>query len=179
MEELIRFIVHNLFFVVVIAGFVISFLSKARKGGSGTGRMPDFGGSPVFPKTQRMPASPARPARSGGPAADTPQTDAARASTVYRTREATAAPASRGESRPAGAELNAASPYEVPSGSTREDEKRHTALQGQAPKGSRGELSGGRAGGPFRMPEGGELQRAFVLSEVLGPPRAKRPFRKP
>ena len=36
-----------------------------------------------------------------------------------------------------------------------------------------------RAGKPFRMPEGEELRRAFVLAEVLGPPRSRRPLRRP
>lgn len=188
MDKIISFLMNNFYFVIIVIGLIYSmFFRKSpmerppsqRPPQRTPGRMPDFGGSPVFPPKSRPSGSTgekqpvqghsAKPVERREPRtefgeptqgeardrrhvhAETP--NPARSIPVYE-EEASAAPVVL--SRPASTQSAYA-------------EHERTAPAAAAAVSS-----------PNRHEDvtGDDLTRAVVWAEILGPPRARRPFRK-
>lgn len=219
MERILDFLMSNIYFVIIVIGLIYTmFFRKSplerppqqrphhRPPSRPTNRMPDFGGSPVFPpKPQRPPAS-----------ADTMPRDRGGSLPVERREPrpefAGPPPVERREPRPEfawpppvkepGSEWAGPPPVNEP----------HPVYAGARPVvsvDSRPESTGsfaasylaqssgpGRQSMPIRdIPESAtdsqygaaetriplsrdELTRAVLWAEILGPPRARRPFRR-
>ncbi|MFB9325479.1 hypothetical protein ACFFSY_06040 [Paenibacillus aurantiacus] len=162
MRTLIELLLENIYIVIVVVGFLLSLLSKARKQGRG-GRMPSFGGDP----------SSMRPEQAGS----------------GRSREEEPPRMSDWEEDSAARTYGA--PSDAPEASIPEVRKpvptpripRKTtmpkpAVGGNLPSGTKAQFTR-RQDGSFPIPSSDELKRAVVLAEVLGPPRSKRPLRRP
>ncbi|QYR20140.1 hypothetical protein KZ483_20080 [Paenibacillus sp. sptzw28] len=160
MNELIQFILKNFFVVIVIVGFIVSLLNKARKGSTPNNRMPDFGGGPLIPQAQRQKPLEQRPA-------NRPAAQPAAASTV---RPATLSQSSyRGMSSEEGESMEYPPSSQIPA-----EERAPTLRRNLTPEHS-SVPTVSQDPAPFRLPVD-ELRRAVVLAEVLGPPRSKRPL---
>lgn len=162
MEELISFLLKNFYVVIVIVGLIYSmFFRKSplekppanRPNPRPVNRMPDFGGSPAFPPKPRraeepIPVEKPRPSVQEEPR---PQRQ-----TVYRSPEA-AAPVSAEPARDRRALEPAPAPTPAPALVAA------PAMQAEETQDS-------------RIRE--DMARAVVWAEILGPPRARRPFRR-
>ena len=170
MDTFIQFIVKNFFIVIVVVGFIISLLNKVRKGNAGSdNRMPNFGGNPPLPKMN--PQQRRQPMQTRQQDASRPERSAMNAEP--RISPSLASPAVKTDAQ-----------YTRPLAAERLPEDAIATAYAEAEGGfakprQRAAASAPAERPPFRMPEGDELRRAVVLAEVLGPPRAKRPFRRP
>lgn len=178
MNAILSFLAENIFVVVLVIGFVLSLLRKA----SGSlPRMPDFGGGgpggPGLPVPRKHAAGPARPARgtpepagaqrpgNGGLARTSPFPTAQRSDREMQRFGETAG--REGESGGEGVSL------EYESARPGRQELPPAGMDAAAP------AEGLRAAANLHAPEGDELRRAVLWAEILGPPRAKRPLRRP
>ncbi|MBO7743821.1 hypothetical protein I8J29_06415 [Paenibacillus sp. MWE-103] len=188
MEELLKLLFSNIYVVIIIAGILLSLLNKARgKQNPGGNRMPPFGGGPAGrpqarPQADR-PAQPQRPHARPVPQQAQPDTG----------RPFVAPPETSG---PLGGSVYTS--HLKPSGGTASEENVGAELTGETllgraleaeraaearPKPSAGSPLPASArpqpdGATFRAPRGQDLRQAFVMSEVLGPPRSKRPLKQ-
>ncbi|WP_274651910.1 hypothetical protein [Paenibacillus humicola] len=199
MDAIVQFIVHNFFIVIVVIGFVLSLLNKARRGNTRSGpRMPNFGGNPPLPKGPRQ--------LTGQPGHSRPPVTARQDAAWPERRETTAMPTERPAmtapdrpsmpiERPAmttperppmtsyssAAQHDAQADVQTSGGWEIGVERTSAAAAPAAVLPGRGRPSAAAdssSRAPFRLADRGELQRAVVLAEVLGPPRSKRPFQR-
>lgn len=163
MEKLIEFLIRNIYIVIVVGGFLLSAIGKMRNNNKGPRSMPTFGNGDELPSipvparrtSLNRPSASARPV-SGPYDADDEAEDSPYAASSLR-------PVEQRQSRPAAQTVAAApAPQRVPqrgASSVSPYVETHPA-DNAAP-----ELSAAT------------LRQAIVWSEVLGPPRAKRPWR--
>lgn len=184
MEKLIAFITHNPFILIIIVGLLYSmFFRKSpiekppgnrpgQRPGSGPNRMPNFGGSPVFaPNPHRtdtgMPDRQPAPRPSFG-GLDDPAPQPAEGPFMHVPAPATSFEAPRAPSYSLQERTEPAKPEQPRAVPAR------ARLTPQAPA----ELSSVHAptDGTRVALSADELKRAVVWAEIIGPPRAKRPY---
>ncbi|MFC4103970.1 hypothetical protein [Paenibacillus xanthanilyticus] len=163
MRTLIELLLENIYIVIVVVGFLLSMLSKARKQGGGS-RMPSFGGEPTAMRPN--------PAGSGRSREEEPE----RMSDDWEEDSATrtyGAPRAEPEaSVPEVRHTLQAPPVRHKPG--------HTKPAGREnPHATASNRSTRRRDGAFPLTQADELKRAVVMAEILGPPRSKRPLRRP
>ncbi|WP_405082424.1 hypothetical protein ACI48J_08230 [Paenibacillus chitinolyticus] len=171
MERLIELIANNFFFVIMIGIFLVSMLSGKRKKSGNPNRMPDFSGQGL----PRRPAASTRPASGTGRELDgrmsaPPQTRRRDRSAENAADDWTAAePAAAGRGRSGGfAASEARGSFATPAETPRKREAR--AVREEAAG------SGGSAAGVDLHPR--QAVQGVIWAEILGPPRAKKPFRR-
>ncbi len=160
MDQLVRFVMDNFVLVAIAVGIVYSLFFRKSPLERPRNRMPDFGGGNGG---QRRP--PGSPPTRGVPMRPRPEQPA-------RPRETPPA-VSSAPPEPASHQSSAA--YEAPAAEAalKPREKPVSAAAAQAaPYATIPSESFGNA--PTRE----DLERAIVWSEILGPPRARRPHRK-
>ncbi|WP_054024219.1 hypothetical protein [Bacillus sp. FJAT-28004] len=161
--KIIEFIMNNIFIVVVILGALASFFGKsgAKKK---PGQMPDFGGGglprTLFPGTGEHERESERP-----------QPQQAAGSTVYRT---TSEQERSTEMNPSYSSRETAGPPQIA--------PLQRVLQRAATSKDAAQTAAERNYGSQSINAASirsdDLRKAVIWSEVLGPPRSKRPFRK-
>ncbi|SEF49990.1 hypothetical protein [Paenibacillus sp. UNC499MF] len=165
MERLIELIANNFFFVIMIGIFLVSMLSGKRKKTGSQNRMPDFSG-------QGLPRRPAAPARTeAGTSGDRdrrvsapPQTRRGDLSAEAAADDWTAAERGRsGGFAASDACGSKAAPAETPR--MREARAVREEASGSSP-----------AAGVDLHPR--QAVQGVIWAEILGPPRAKKPFRR-
>lgn len=159
MEQLIELVLDNFLVVIAIIGFLLSLFSRSDKGKKGTNRMPDFGGGGK--ELMPVPEAPSRPRPK------------ARPETAARTDESRDG---GGESRKLPERVyTSASGFGEEIGASRE--QRPAAVSAVTHAAATGPAEPHEARNPHRpSPDADDLKRAIVWAEILGPPRAKRPF---
>lgn len=173
MEEFIQFILKN-FYIVLFVLFILSRLMGKSGGKRGEPRIPNFGGEEPSrseaPPKERERAQQQMPDHRGAPS--TAQ------QTVYRSRLETSTPDPEG-----GFEVEEHDPYADEAYNRRRSGSKSSAPAPSAkPRPSFASLGAGAvtARPEVPAPEAGkelskrELRNAFIWSEVLGPPKAKR-----
>ncbi|THF72777.1 hypothetical protein [Cohnella fermenti] len=174
MEKLIDFILSNIYFVIVAIGLVYGmFFRKSSDSGKKPNRMPDFGGGGARPGTPQAPSS--RPGAPGEPAAG--PRPAARPA-APREREQ---PRYRLPERPETASAPEAAPVRPAPvhAAERAPKPAQAGVAAASPYAASAPASPIYASSPGGLqPTREELARAVVWAEVLGPPRARKPFRR-
>jgi len=166
LNDIIQFIAKNFFFVVLIVGFLASVFSKSKK--KQQGRMPDFGGAGTTgmgrPKSYPQASPPAREEERGQyayPSSGEPSYDVYEEPAKPAVVTIASAPVKREspmtESMPSRAALVASakgndSAYAI----TAEKNRKHI----------------------LELSSRDELAKAVLMAEILGPPRARKPFRR-
>ncbi|MFD0715086.1 hypothetical protein [Paenibacillus sp. GCM10027626] len=170
-EDIISFLTKNIYFVIIALGFLFSLLSK-RKGGNAGKRMPDFGGSGPL-GMDRPKANPS--AERGNPySSDYDDDDDDR----WQEPERPAADQPRGF---AGAEPRS---YDHIRAKQEELEQRRAQLKTEPERRQPAAHSTDKApqttqeSPALHLANRNELAKAVLMAEVLGPPRAKKPFRR-
>ncbi len=180
MEKLIAFITHNPFILIIIVGLLYSmFFRKSpiekppgQRPGNGPNRMPNFGGSPVFaPKPQRTETG--TPARQpeirpsfGGLADSAPQP----AEDPYMQVPVPAMP-DETPLAPSYSLQERTEPVRPEQPRTVSARSRQTPQATAASYAVLTPTDGNRAN-----LTSDDLKRAVVWAEIIGPPRAKRPY---
>lgn len=154
MREIIEFITNNFFFVVIVVGFIFSLFSKMKKGEPNR-RMPDFGGGGTPGMNRPRPAAADRqprdePMHQERPVITTSYHDAWEEVEDRESASQTSF-ADRVPARPAPAR---SLPPVSTSGEGARERDRH----------------------PLNLSDRNELAKAVLIAEILGPPRAKKPF---
>lgn len=170
MTELIQFLMKN-FYIVLFVLFILSrFMGKSSGGKRNEQRMPNFGGDET--------AHTEAPAEVRARVQQVPNhrdKQSAAQQTVYRSRLETS------ESQPEGGfGVPEADPYAA------ETQRRSSSRSAPASKSrpSFASLGGGASRSEMPAPDADkglskhELRNAFIWSEVLGPPKSKRTYRK-
>ena len=175
MQELLKLIFSNFYVVIVIVGFLFTVLSKARRKQSQSNRMPPFGGGSAG-RPLNLPPQPARPGQ-----AVTPPPKPLRAASREQEAQPRQGELQQPATGPIGGALytsqltlfeeNRGEEYDWENRADRNLEPAGTA------KSSSNDYEEQRRGGAFRVPGGQSLKQAFIMSEVLGPPRSKRSLR--
>ncbi|NBD22857.1 hypothetical protein [Paenibacillus glycinis] len=180
MEELLKLLFSNIYIVIIVVGFLLTLLNKARgKQNPGGNKMPPFGGGgttgrPAARPLSERPAQPERPRQrdTGLPAQPRPAESRMQS------------PAAEAES-PLRGSLYA--PEEPASGEGVSSEFMESRLPGRTMEAAVPQSKGRMIAAPspssggsdsFRVPQGNELRQAFIMAEVLGPPRSKRPLNR-
>ncbi|MFD0672070.1 hypothetical protein [Cohnella sp. GCM10027633] len=164
MDRLVQLAMDNIFFVVIIVGIIYSLFFRKSPLEKPRNRMPDFGGG-----QQRPPGSP--PQR--GVPMRTPQQARQEPPRGVPQPVRSAPPPEPRPSRQM--PLPAAEPPPEDAYVIREIEAEPArGVSPPSPPEAPAAAAGARAGG---QPTREELARAIVWAEVLGPPRAKRPYR--
>ncbi|SFS86077.1 hypothetical protein [Paenibacillus sp. BC26] len=169
MNELIKLLVSNIYVVIVLIGFLLTLLNKMRsKPGNPsnpTNRMPSFGGEPPIrrpgaPPIDARPEQPQRRQVQQRPVELPPEPRQG----VYKSK------------------FDSTGEEGVSAEYADTDLLRRTVppVRGndRAPLPKAAHLEQPKQAESFRVPQGDELRRAFILAEVLGEPRSKRPLRK-
>lgn len=176
MEELIQFILKNFYFVLIVLFFLSRFMGKSG-GKRGEPRIPNFGGED--PSRSEAPQQVRELTQQ--PMPDTRGNSSRAQDTVYRSRLETSAPEPEG-----GFEVHEPDPYADTHNKRRSGSRSSAPASSAKPRPSFASLgSGGAAAQPeIPSPDAGkelskrQLRNAFIWSEVLGPPKAKRNTRK-
>ncbi|UVI32136.1 hypothetical protein [Paenibacillus spongiae] len=153
MREIIEFITNNFFVVVVVVGFIFSLFSKMKKGDPNR-RMPDFGGGGNAAPNRPRPAAAETPQREEQPRHERP---------VYTSTF----------------EDDRADHWEYEYETPRADRlPAKPATVSSMPPAAASSVAGAReqGGRSLRLSDRDELARAVLMAEILGPPRAKKPF---
>ncbi|RAP76709.1 hypothetical protein [Paenibacillus montanisoli] len=148
---------------------MLTLINKSRnKAGDSNNRMPSFGGEPPLKRPMQRPLAnvPPQPPKRR-PAEYRPVEEPVQAPrpAVYHTHYNTSS------------EEGISKEYEQP-------DLLQRTIEGEAVKSKAAAASPVRpaktqiTGNAFRMAKGEDLRRAFIMSEVLGAPRSKRPLRK-
>ncbi|MBB6636226.1 hypothetical protein [Cohnella thailandensis] len=198
MERLIEFLLGNIYYVVVVVGLIYAmFFRKSPDDAKRPNRMPDFGGGGQ--RRERPQGPPQRPRRPGeAPAGTKPQgRPAARPEREEPRgglpgRQDAPAPARTAEPAYEPAPRPAASPFEAPAygepapavpAALAAAHASQARADGPSPFAE--ERPAASSASPVYAPSAGGLQpsredlaRAIVWSEILGPPRARKPFRR-
>ncbi|MFF2155903.1 hypothetical protein ACFVVQ_11370 [Paenibacillus chitinolyticus] len=162
MERLIELIANNFFFVIMIGIFLVSMLSGKRKKTGNPNRMPDFSGQGL----PRRPAASTRPASGSGREPDRRGDWSAQDAAADWTA---AEPAAAGRGRSGGFAASDALGSSAARAET--PRKRETRAVREETAGS-----GGSAAGVDLHPR--QAVQGVIWAEILGPPRAKKPFRR-
>ena len=165
MEKLIEFLIKNIYIVIVVGGFVLSAISKMKSSNNRQPRqMPPFGGgerpsvpSPVYGTPESMPSS----ERKAWEVEEEDEEDEEEESPYAASK---ASPVEQRQMRPVVHSVSAASRPQRQSQHAADNRPSSTAASNTANHPSP-ELSAAA------------LKQAVIWSEVLGPPRAKRPYR--
>lgn len=161
MEQLVQFVMNNFVLVVIVVGIIYSlFFRKSPL--EKRGRMPDFGGGQQ--QQQRPPGSP--PQR-GVPMRTPTARQEPRSAPQVRSAPPPAPEVRRPSPQPAEASEDA---YAPPASFESTPVRDSASARTDAPTAA---ASAPAIGQPTRD----ELARAIVWAEILGPPRAKRPYR--
>ncbi|GGG10704.1 hypothetical protein [Paenibacillus abyssi] len=155
MDRLIEFIMSNLLYVVIVAGFLLSLFGKNKKGN----RMPDFGGDG---RQGQAPAQPAGPRRVEQERPSQP---------MYQQREPVPPAA---DPQPT---ISYPIPYTQPSVSSKEytvEPRPNVRLERTRTDKAMVNNTSSLAEPGQRNPGREELRKAVLWAEILGPPRAKR-----
>ncbi|WP_127533010.1 hypothetical protein [Paenibacillus kobensis] len=170
MEKLIDFLLDNIYLVIVVAGFVLSAMGKRKgKGDRRTTRMPDFGGGDAASveegEPQRHRPSNGQPPLPGRqPSAERPQPAA------VRRVPSSSGPAVAARTQPAEREDIFLSTELQDASSPRVPEQRSTRPTVVA------SATGKQVAAADLDVKA--MRQAVVWSEILGPPRAKRPWNR-
>ncbi|GFN30336.1 hypothetical protein [Paenibacillus xylaniclasticus] len=141
MEKLIELLFDNIYFVIVIVGFVLSALGKTKGSGRGAARrMPDFGGNDSSSEEWEMPQ----------------QRDPQSAEYPFPGHQPS---------------TERAHPVLTELGSNEAPVKRQTPRAAAAP-------ASVKQSTPASELDSAAMRKAVVWAEILGPPRAKRPWNK-
>ncbi|MBM7565647.1 hypothetical protein [Paenibacillus sacheonensis] len=185
MQELLKLLFSNFYVVIIIVGFLLTMLNKSRgKQNPGGNRMPPFGGGAGGRPTAAQP-QPERPQQPERPRPVLAQAERRPAEQRRQTSE---------QGRPTGGMLNTLKAQPSGEGISMEhpedlgpalydwsiDEKK-APVSPPKPAGSAMPAASKRQapqGASFHMPKGKELRQAFILSEILGPPRSKKPLQR-
>ncbi|SDW88381.1 hypothetical protein [Paenibacillus sp. CF384] len=165
MNELIKLLVSNIYVVIVLVGFLLTLVNKMRTnkpGNPAPNRMPTFGGEPPLrrpgaPPIDARPVQPQRQAVQQRPVERTPEPQQG----VYKSKFN--APGEEGVSSEY-ADTDLLRTVQPVRGNDR------------APLPKAAHIEQTKQADAFRVPQGDELRRAFILAEVLGEPRSKRPL---
>ncbi|RED65717.1 hypothetical protein [Cohnella lupini] len=163
MEQLISFLMHNFYFVIVAVGVIYSlFFRKSPSGRRSPNRMPDFGGG-----GKRLPR---RPDESGAPIPSTslPESEERPSQAL---RRQTPPPVARPQ-QPVRAETRHLDAIASPLSSPIVASAKPRSSAAPTP------MSSSLVGSDVRGLSKEDLTRAVVWAEILGPPRARRPYRR-
>ena len=184
--NIIEFLSQNLFFVIIIIGFLLSLLGKGQKQqGKGTNRMPDFGSGnrpderrvPPERRTtqtpqqveQRMPERQPYPEQSSS--FPNHEENSLADETAQRMEEEMRHRQKQEEEDRRREQQRRA----------RQEQRRRELEEQQRQEGNGDRAVAAASSGPVRpgetLPGANELTSAVLWAEILGPPRAKRPFR--
>ncbi|REE93047.1 hypothetical protein A8990_102133 [Paenibacillus taihuensis] len=180
MKDFIQLLFSNIYVVIIVIGFLFTMINKARGKQNPTNRMPSFGGEP----TKRQPAHQPAETRMEQPVRRPEQ----RMTTPAPAPAPVPAPMYTTQMKPRGEMIPSQSLVDE----TDELQRTFEAERSSAPRSSRSAIGAGaarqteaqspqraqQASAAFRTPQGEELRRAFVMAEVLGPPRSKRSLRR-
>ncbi|TFE31672.1 hypothetical protein [Cohnella luojiensis] len=158
MERLISFLMHNFYFVIIVVGIIYSLFFRKSPLERPPNRMPDFGGGGQN--------GPRRPGELRPPVAQPTRTEPAD----------THFPAPQRQTQPN--PVKTPSPIRVSTVGTEDslsEEAQRKRVAVKQPE-SKGLSRPDRTHSPALTPE--DLTRAVVWAEILGPPRARRPFRR-
>jgi len=163
-SDIIQFITKNFFFVVLILGFLASMFSKSKKAGKQPGRMPDFGGAGTGmgrPKSYPQASQPSRDDERGQYAYPTSSESVYEEPAKPAVMTIASAPSKRQspmtDSMPSRAAL-VASAKGIDSAYTINAEKDRKHV--------------------LELSSRDEIAKAVLMAEILGPPRARKPFRR-
>lgn len=165
MEQLIEFVTGNMWLVIAAVVFLLSLFRKAKGEETQKGGMPDFGGNGSAPGRQG--GSPV-PKQQGGPApAPRPRQQPVHGSPRPQAKQAvhTDSQHSERDRQQPGASR------QQPASSATKSFQAANVNSGERPAALRSPASG-EAGAE-------EIRNAILWAEVLGPPRAKKPYRRP
>ncbi|WP_020615636.1 hypothetical protein [Paenibacillus daejeonensis] len=190
--NIIEFLSQNLFFVIIIIGFLLSLLGKGQKQqqqGKGANRMPDFGsgnrqGERRVPPERRTTQTAQQyeqrtpePVEQHNPG---PSSDSQNSQDVSLAEEAARRMEEEMQQRRNKEEEGRRREQQR---RAREEQRRRQLeeQQRQEENGDRDRTAAAVSSGPVRpgetLPGANELTSAVLWAEILGPPRAKRPFR--
>lgn len=173
MEELIQFLMKNFYFVLFALFILSRFLGKS-KGKRNEPRMPSFGG-----EEQEHSGRPEKARANVQQETAHRGHQSAAQQTVYRSSSETARPEPEGGF--ASPELD---PYADKAGQKRKKGAGGAAVPADKSRPSFASLGSGASRTEVPAPEAGkrltkqELRNALIWSEVLGPPKARRNYRK-
>ena len=184
MEQLISFFTHNPFILIIIAGLLYSmFFRKSpieKPPGNrpanpanpanrpATGRMPNFGGSQVFPPKQ--PHQAGEPARQSAPRPDYGGMPAPAPQPMYGEGPILPMPAMPAASQ--------ASPYKLrqQAQSAKPEEPRPAVSRHRSAVQPSANTAVAKSAGSGTALSPNDLAQAVIWAEIIGPPRAKRPY---
>lgn len=173
MTELIQFLMKN-FYIVLFVLFILSRLMGKSGGKRSEPRMPNYGGD-VSSHSEAPPKARERVPQ----VSNHRDTQNAAPQTVYRSRLESLPPEPEG-----GLEGPESDPYAEEPRSKRKSGSGGSNASPAKPRPSFASLGAGTSRPEVPAPESRkglskrELQNAFIWSEVLGPPKAKRTYRK-
>lgn len=190
MERLIEFLLNNFYFVIVAVGLIYGmFFRKSPEEGKRPNRMPDFGGGGDRKggPAQTPPPRPRRPSEASGERRSAPR-PAARTELEeprYGLPSKPEAPAPVRTAEPALASSpdvadpwGDAEPVRAAESGALERSLAATRAAHTAPKAAPPDGSVYAAPAADLQPTRDDLARAIVWSEILGPPRARKPYRR-
>lgn len=166
MTRIFEFLLNNIFIVVIIVGFLASLFRKAGAAKKQPGRMPDFGGGGILRRQA--------PDSDSGTRSDEPRTAQTEYAPIYRSQDSQ--PARTSESRTIRQESGKEEP--PASGITAMERSLQRAAAQKAKAGSAAASGHGSKSPAAEKVSSDDLRKAVIWAEVLGPPRAKRPYRK-
>jgi len=165
--DILEFLAKNFYFILIALFFVARLFSNSGKKGQPPGRMPDFSGE-MTPNSAPERSPEPRPV----PQQSRPAPQQERPETVYR---------SQMRMEPEADEFPGAHRIEESAG----DRSRqsygaapHQARSRTAARGAFDQAANAQIAGPGKGLAKDDLRKAFIWSEVLGPPKAKRPYRR-
>ncbi|RKP55217.1 hypothetical protein D7Z26_08360 [Cohnella endophytica] len=178
MEQLISFLTHNFYFVIVVVGIFYSMFFRKSPIERKPNRMPDFGGS-GHPRTSANPRQPHEPNQSSHPSQQPlqrpiqqrPQPQQRQEPNPLASRPAAKPDQSKREApiRLAEAHVDPYAPELGPSAVAGTSQPKANAAAARTVETQRvGAAALSRS----------EIARAVMWAEILGPPRAKKPYRR-
>ncbi|WP_219836301.1 hypothetical protein [Paenibacillus sp. R14(2021)] len=182
MQDLIKLLFSNIYVVIVIIGFLLTLFNRARGRQNQNNRMPPFGGGttsrPAGERQQQAERPVSRPA-----AVPSPQRAAQRRvepqSALQPVQTTSGSSLYTTQLKPSGEGVSLEFAGRDTLAQALEADRQAQAKARTAPAGTTGEAPRRTQDGTFRVPQGDELRQAFVMAEVLGAPRSKRPLRRP
>jgi len=164
MEKLIEFLLEHIYIVIVVVGFLLSAMRKM-KGGGRTMRMPDFGGGDASAAEELEPQYRPRDEEWPPPGRQSSMERPQQPAVVRRT-------------------VSSGGSVSVRQQPAREDESylSERLLEASVPRAAEKRQPGPSAAvsvGKRRVPvepDAAAMRQAVVWAEILGPPRAKRPW---
>jgi len=173
--DILEFLAKNFYFILIALFFVARLFSNSGKKGKTPGRMPDFSGemTPNSPPERSPEPRPVPQQSRPAPQQSRPAPQQERPDTVFRTQMRT----EPGELD----EFPGAHRIEESAGDRSRQSvgaSSHQARTRTAARGASGHAAPAQIAGPGKGLAKEDLRTAFIWSEVLGPPKAKRPHRR-